>query len=56
MSKKLIICADGTGDTQDLVEDGKPCPTHVSRIARALHTEDAVGSPPVIRALESAGK
>lgn len=48
MSKKLIICADGTGNTQEKYEDGKPCPTHVARIARALRTEDADGRPQVI--------
>lgn len=48
MPKKLIICADGTGNTQEKLEDGKPCPTHVARIARALRTEDAAGVPQII--------
>src|SRR5687768_1794784 len=48
MPKKLIICADGTGNTQEKYEGGKPCPTHVARVARALRTEDAEGRPQVI--------
>jgi len=48
MSKKLIICADGTGNTQEKHENGKPCPTRVARIARALRTENADGHPQII--------
>jgi uncharacterized protein (DUF2235 family) len=39
MPKKLIICADGTWNTQDEAEGETPCPTNVEKIARALRTE-----------------
>lgn len=48
MTKKIIICADGTGNTQEKLESGKPCPTHVVRVARALRTKDHEGAPQVI--------
>lgn len=49
MPKKLIICADGTWNTQDDADNGKPCPTNVEKIARALRSNSANGDPQVIR-------
>lgn len=48
MSKKLIICADGTWNTQDDSDHDQPSPTNVEKIARALRTSSANGSPQVI--------
>lgn len=48
MPKKLVICCDGTWNTQDQNEKSSPCPTNVERIARALRGEDAKGLPQVV--------
>jgi uncharacterized protein (DUF2235 family) len=36
--KRLIVCCDGTWNTPDEVRDGRPCPTNVTRLARAIVT------------------
>src|SRR5262249_13335108 len=42
--KRLVVCCDGTWNTPDEVRDGKPCPTNVTKIARAVVTpQDAQG-------------
>ena len=48
MPKKLIICADGTWNTQDDADNGMPCPTNVEKIARALRNGSANGEPQVV--------
>lgn len=42
MAKKLIVCADGTWNTQNETDQGRPCATNVFKVARALlphHTD-----------------
>lgn len=36
MSKRIIVCCDGTWNTPDQREDGKVCPTNVVKIASAI--------------------
>lgn len=48
MPKKIIICADGTWNTQDDADNGMPCPTNVECLARALRSESAGGVPQVV--------
>ena len=36
MAKKLIVCADGTWNTQNESDQGRPCATNVFKVARAL--------------------
>lgn len=36
MPKKLIVCADGTWNTESQCDEGYPCPTNVVKVARAL--------------------
>lgn len=40
MPKKIIICADGTWNTENDNDNGHPCPTNVIKIARALLPRD----------------
>jgi uncharacterized protein (DUF2235 family) len=42
--KKLIVCCDGTWNTQDEKDEGHPCPTNVTKIARALLPLDSKGT------------
>jgi uncharacterized protein (DUF2235 family) len=39
MPRKLIICADGTWNTENNIGGGRPAPTNVLKIARALRPE-----------------
>lgn len=34
--RRFIVCCDGTWNTADQVKDGKPCPTNVTKLARAV--------------------
>ena len=44
MSKRLIVCADGTWNTPDQKDDaGNPCPTNVVKFHRMLAARDAQG-------------
>ncbi|HWH09146.1 MAG TPA: DUF2235 domain-containing protein, partial [Candidatus Thermoplasmatota archaeon] len=46
--KRLVVCCDGTWNTADAVVDGKPCPTNVVKMARAVLPRDANGVPQVV--------
>ena len=48
MSKKIIICADGTWNTEDQVDHGTSDPTNVVKIARALLPLDDQGMDQII--------
>lgn len=48
MPKKIIVCADGTWNTEDQVDHGTSCPTNVVKVARALLPTDAHGQNQVI--------
>ena len=48
MSKKIIICADGTWNTEDQVDHGTSDPTNVVKIARALLPLDDHGVDQII--------
>ncbi|GAA4772891.1 DUF2235 domain-containing protein [Actinomycetospora chlora] len=44
--KRLVVCCDGTWNTPDEVDEHHvPCPTNISRIARAVAEHDADGTP-----------
>lgn len=36
MSKRLVLCCDGTWNTPDQVSKGRPCPTNVTKLALAV--------------------
>src|SRR4051812_45206477 len=46
--KTLIICADGTWNTQDETAKSTPTPTNVERIARTLRGHDAEGNSQIV--------
>jgi len=48
MSKKLIICADGTWNTDKDNDEGLPSLTNVTRVCRALPDKDAAGVPQIV--------
>jgi uncharacterized protein (DUF2235 family) len=41
MKKKIIICCDGTWNSPDQSSDGRPVPTNVVKLVRALNPIDA---------------
>jgi uncharacterized protein (DUF2235 family) len=55
MPKKLIVCADGTWNTEDETDHGFPCPTNVTKIARALLPADKNGVQQVVRHIDGVG-
>lgn len=36
MTKRIVVCCDGTWATPDQTEDGQPCPTNVTKIALGI--------------------
>jgi uncharacterized protein (DUF2235 family) len=46
--KKIIICADGTWNTENQTDNGTPCPTNVVKIARILMPRDSKGIDQVV--------
>lgn len=53
--KKLIVCADGTWNTEDETDNGMPCPTNVTKIARAILPVTSKGVQQVVRHLDGVG-
>jgi len=43
MTKRLIVCCDGTWNTADRVKNGRPCPTNVIRMAVSIAPIDPGG-------------
>jgi uncharacterized protein (DUF2235 family) len=43
MSKRLVLCCDGTWSTPDQEVDGRPCPTNVTKLALAVADVGADG-------------
>jgi uncharacterized protein (DUF2235 family) len=43
MPKRLIICADGTWNTEGEIKDGRPADTNVAKLAQAICARDASG-------------
>src|SRR5680860_226505 len=43
MSKRLIVCCDGTWNTPDQQQNGKPSPTNVTKVKRAIAPRDRHG-------------
>lgn len=43
MTKRLVVCCDGTWDTADQVVAGRPCPTNVTKIALSVAPRDGAG-------------
>jgi Uncharacterized alpha/beta hydrolase domain (DUF2235) len=48
MPRKLIICADGTWNAENNTDEGRPAPTNVLKIARALRPETRGGISQII--------
>jgi len=48
MPKKLIVCADGTWNTENKTDQGRPCATNVVKVARALLPTDSRGVPQIV--------
>lgn len=60
MAKKLIVCADGTWNSQGETDQGRPCATNVFKVARALlphHTDLKSGqlTPQVVHYITGVG-
>jgi uncharacterized protein (DUF2235 family) len=36
MSKRLVLCCDGTWNTQEQKSEGRPCPTNVTKLVQAV--------------------
>lgn len=43
MFKRLIVCCDGTWNTADQANAGKPCPTNVTKLAVSIRPADSDG-------------
>src|SRR5258705_12907252 len=43
MSKKLVVCCDGTWNGPDQSKNGTSCPTNVTKIALAIRSKDDQG-------------
>jgi len=43
MSKRLIVCCDGTWNTADQAIAGQPCPTNVTKLALSIAPQDTAG-------------
>ena len=53
--KKLIVCADGTWNTEDETDKGTPCPTNVTKLARAILPADENGIQQVVHHINGVG-
>jgi len=43
MSKRIVVCCDGTWNTPDQLRGGQPVPTNVSKVALAVAPKDSTG-------------
>jgi uncharacterized protein (DUF2235 family) len=43
MSKRLVVCCDGTWNTPDQLSGGRPAPTNVAKVALAVAPTDSAG-------------
>jgi uncharacterized protein (DUF2235 family) len=48
MSKRLVVCCDGTWNKPDQLRDGAPTPTNVSKLALGVSREDSDGIPQLL--------
>ena len=48
MTKRIVVCCDGTWNTPDQQEDGQVCPTNVVKMASAIVPEDAHGTAQIV--------
>ncbi len=55
MPKKLIVCADGTWNTENETDHGMPSPTNVTKVARALLPTDSEGVHQVVHHIDGVG-
>lgn len=46
--KRIIVCSDGTWNWPDKMEDGRPCPTNVVKMAHHIEPVDAEGNAQVV--------
>jgi uncharacterized protein (DUF2235 family) len=46
--KRLVICCDGTWNSADQENSGKPCPTNVVKLAVRIARRDAQGTPQIV--------
>ena len=56
MPRKLIICADGTWNAENNTDEGRPAPTNVLKIARALRPETRGGISQIIHYQSGVGR
>jgi len=55
MPRRLVVCADGTWNTQESRRDGEPPPTNVVKMARAVRPVATDGSTQIVYYLEGVG-
>jgi uncharacterized protein (DUF2235 family) len=55
MAKKLIVCADGTWNTENDRDHGHACPTNVVKVARTLVPRDSRGVPQTVTYVAGVG-
>ena len=55
MSRRLVICCDGTWNTPDQKEEDRACPTNVVKMARAILPQAPDGTPQVVFYHEGVG-
>ncbi len=55
MSKRIIICCDGTWNTADQREGETPKPTNVAKMAQAISPQDQQGTPQIVYYGEGVG-
>ncbi|HEY3646043.1 MAG TPA: DUF2235 domain-containing protein, partial [Gammaproteobacteria bacterium] len=48
MATRWVICADGTWNEPEQTDAGMPCPSNVVRLAKAVASRGADGTPQVV--------
>jgi uncharacterized protein (DUF2235 family) len=43
MSKRMVVCCDGTWNSPDQLRGGLPAPTNVTKVALAVTSKDSTG-------------
>lgn len=55
LPKNIIICCDGTWNTPEEADGGKPCPTNVLKLFEAITPHDANGNPQIVHYIQGVG-
>lgn len=53
--KKIIVCCDGTWNTENDTDHGRPIPTNVAKVARSILPRDANGNAQVVTYIDGVG-